>query len=105
MQVLEKEMFSPYLIFVIPPRSNAANKLSKKRYKVRWCVPVVEVDVMDVGSGIMVNIDNKTTTTIKYTHPGKGITVKPSFMVLRKRVRRLKGLITCLSRFSTVLMT
>eukprot|EP00794_Sanderia_malayensis_P015148 gene15148-16705_t len=50
-------------------RSKAVNKLSKKRYRVKWCVPVAEVDIVDVGSGILVNIDNKTTTTIRYTHP------------------------------------
>ena len=52
-------------------RSNAANMLTNKRYRVKWCVPIVEVDVLDVGSGITVNIDNKTTTTITYTHPGE----------------------------------
>ena len=60
-----------YVIFLfVFCRSNATNMLTRKRYRVKWCVPVVEVDVVDVGSGIMVNIDDKKTT-IKYTHPGK----------------------------------
>ena len=62
-------MFVDFFWFIFC-RSSAKSILTNKRYSVKWCVPVVEVEVLDVGSGITVNIDNKTTTTITYTHPG-----------------------------------
>ena len=44
--------------------------MTQKRYKIKWCIPVIDVDVIDVGSGISVNV-NKQTTIIKYSHPCK----------------------------------
>lgn len=40
--------------------------MTKKKYKVKWCLPVNDVELIDVGSGISINIDKKTTT-IKYS--------------------------------------
>ena len=42
--------------------------MTQKRYKIKWYIPVIDADVIDVCSDISVHV-NKQTTIIKYSHP------------------------------------
>lgn len=57
-------------LFFLNIREKQVKLMTQKRYKIKWCIPVIDVDVIDVGSGISVNV-NKQTTIIKYSHPCK----------------------------------
>ena len=48
-------------------RPKKIKSLNSKKFQIKWCVPINDVEILDVGSGISFQSDRQTLTT-KYSH-------------------------------------
>ena len=62
--------------------------MTYKRFKIKWCIPIMDVDILDLGSGVSVQSTNQTTT-ITYSHGMQSLFICLSYLVAKVLYERI----------------